>query len=268
MQNFWIVLFGADGSPKGDFANFMGHEEDFDPTDGLIKLGPLQAEHVTDSHCVSAEVDGREVGIGSPDIEFAVGDQFRCVGDDEFRKLFGDERHQAELIQIAEDDEKLAKLADWQPPKMLDVDDLPVVEIPTDISDELCKEVGECLGMQCINSTIQAVAHIDSAYPEFAAKWCARINPKILGELRRQLSSTMAFTIDVMYDRLNEIKSGAVDQASLELFGQELSVSKSILGTLKLIMPDGDAVLSAFRDELVALGAALTETKSVPPAAN
>jgi len=243
MPNFWLVLFDADGKPKGDETIFgsmiiyMGHDADFDPTDGLIKLGPLQAEHVTDPHCVSAVVDGREVGIGSSDIEFAVGDQFRRVGDDEFRQLFGEEAYQAELAKITEDDARLAKLADWHPPKMLDVNELPSVEVPEDATQELRDYVTEAVGFIFPETTLQAVMAIDTEHPGFATAWCARIKPELIQELHAMVNTSLTFQSDDLASLCEEVASHKHDDNFKMLAASNLRHMDYMVRLAKLLPP-------------------------------
>lgn len=223
MRNFWIALFDASGNPKGNFVTYMGHEADFDTTDGLIALGPLKAEHITRPNIVEAIVDGRDVGLAM-DIEFAVGDEFRRISDGEFAEIFGEESYRAQLAEIRESDARLEKLADWQPSAAFDAANLPDVEI-TAISDgQLRAEITELLAIHCVNTTFEAVVLIDRKHPGFAAGWCASINPEHAPMLRTYAVQTLMLLGDDLDDLCRDIgknrRDGHLRQLAISTFAR------------------------------------------------
>ena len=100
MKNYWIVLFSADGNlKKSELPFYVGTEEGFDPG-GLVELGKLTAEYFAIPNTDAANGGEAEISVNDPVL--AVGDQYRHISDDEYRKFFGDETYQTEMREISD----------------------------------------------------------------------------------------------------------------------------------------------------------------------
>jgi len=187
MCNHWLVLFDAEGNPKGDYFQHEIWDEPKSSSsmDKLIVLSPLKAENV-----------GRKGTLDLPEGEFmyathfkfAVGDSFRRVDDDEFRKLFGEEAYQKELAEKELIEAERAEVAEqqemgtWGPPKTLEPQDFPAVEPPEGASEELSAEVRR-LAQDGMSSMLEALGLIEDLHPGFVDGWLARVAPEYLQRL-------------------------------------------------------------------------------------
>lgn len=237
MPNFWIVPFDANGKRKGNFFIYLGHEADFDPTDGLIALGPLKAEHITFPNTVSATVDGHRVSVSISDFSLDVGDEFRRVGDEGFKELFGETAYETQLAQIDGHDTCLRKLAEWRTPKELELNDLPDIECPQTLDGKVREEVTGYLEKDTSLAAFEAVALIDRHVPGYAADWCA----KIKSEHMRSVHLFFLQSLMVIGNRINDQFEGVETEDDLDVFKgvseQELARARNLHEVAKHFMP-------------------------------